>query len=363
MAVKTLTKGSKIGIIRQARAIGAASPYKAIASTNVAWTNPGLAATNYRTVIYNAGSIIPNPDIQIDQYNVTSGSGIHTEYERRFIDATSGLPSISFNGVMDRTTLTPHLVGAFHTVGEGITNTYEKTITAAGLTSPIDFQGNVGYLHTLAFSPNSTLNDDDGIILKNAIINNLNLSFDFNNHGVARLAQVSGTWVGNDMDVDQTLSGTWVTTTLTPFNNTDTYSCTTLLIDSVSYAAECIRRFEFTVNNNVTSNCKTTGGAANQYDITPEYKATIILDWNSATEKLLGDFQAGGAVSLVFTNDIAVETAGHFSITAPYGILMSNPYIYNGDFIGISLDIKFYSNAAATPVTILLDDSLSWSYE
>lgn len=343
MAVKILSKQSRVGILKQA-----------------AWATPQAASANFRTLYYNAGSINPNPDVQIDQYNTTSQNGIHTEYERRFIDSLSGLPSISFSGVADKNTIAPHLVAALQAVTEGASSPYVKTISCGGLTSPIDFAGDGGFLHTVAFDINASA--DDGVLLKNAIINNLNLSFDFNNRGIARLGQISGTWVGNEMNFEQTLSGTWVTTTLAPYNNTDTFSASTLTIDSVVYAAECLRKFELIINNNVTSNCKTTGGKANQYDITPDYRATIVLDYNATTEKILKDYTSGARVQMVFKNDINDDTDGALWITGSYGVLQSNPYIYNGDFIGIGLDIKFYSNAAATPLSVIVVDTLDWSY-
>lgn len=362
---KVLGKQSRVGILRQQRTTGAATAFAAIASTDYQWTNPGVAASNYRSVYYNSGSVIPNPDVNVDQYNITSQNGIHTEYERRYVDATSGMPTLSFAGPVDKNTLAPHLIAALQAVSEGAGTPYEKTITCGGLAAPIDFRAAsasaAGYLHTLAVDVNASA--DDGLIFKNCILNNFTFSFDFNNRGIARLAQMAGTWISNDVDMEQTLSGTWVAPTLEPLNTTETYSCSTLTIDSVAYATECIRRFDFAVNNNATSNCRTTGGAANQWDITPDYRSTIILDYNSATEKLLMDFQSGARVQMVFASDVSSGVDKHLSITGSYGILQSNPFVYNSEYIGIALETKFYSNGGLTPLTVLFDDTLDWGYE
>jgi len=127
---------------------------------------------------------------------------------------------------------------------------------------------------------------------------------------------MNGTFVGNVMKYEQTLSGTWTNLTIVQtgfFNNTDlwgfSYGGTALTIGGVDYSAECVRRVELQINNNVTSNCKTTGGKANQYDIAPEYKILITLDYNATTEKLLKDFQEGATAALTWTNDSAAAGA------------------------------------------------------
>lgn len=344
MAVKILSKQSRVGILKQA-----------------AWTTPQAASANFRTLYYNAGSVNPEPDVQKDEYNVTSQNGLLSEDERGFVDSVSGLPSISFSGVADRNTLAAHLVAAFQAVTEGATTPFEKTITSGAIAGPVDFAADAGFLHTIALDINASA--DDGIILENAVLDSLNIVWDFNSRGIGKLAQISGVWKGNEMNVEQTLSGTWVTTTITPYNNTDTFTLDTFTIDSVDYATQCVRRYELSINNNVTSNCKTTGGKANQYDITPDYRSTIILDYNATTEKILGDYKTDALVVATFKNELdpQVET-GYLSIAGTRGRLQKNPYMYNGEFVGLALDVKWKSYAAATPLTIVMNDAVDWTY-
>ena len=87
--LKILTKAQKVGIL-----------------TQTAWATPQLASANYKTIQWiNAGIPIPDPNVQIDQFNVTSQNGIHAELERRFLDGASGLSTIPFSGTCDKSTM------------------------------------------------------------------------------------------------------------------------------------------------------------------------------------------------------------------------------------------------------------------
>jgi len=349
MAVKILSKQEKLGILRQPT-----------------WGTPIADNGAFRLCQWiNVGTLNPNPDVQVDQFNVTSQNGIHSESERFFVDYTSGLPTIPFSGTCEKATMAMFLVGAFQGVGEASSTPYLKTIVCGGLTSPIDFAAGSGFLHTLALVQGD---GDDGVILSDAIIQNLNITWDLNSRGVARLVNMSGAWVGRLLEYEQTVNGDWANATIAQtgfFNNTDTWYFDTLTVGGVDYKAECVRRVELQINNNVTSNCKTTGGKANQYDTAPEYKMMIDLDYNATTEKLLMDFPTGATVSLMnWSNDhVPVRTDGMWTIEkGGTGYLMSPPKKYNGEFVGITLDIGFKSTAAATPLTVYYTDTVDYGY-
>ena len=356
MSNKILSKVERFGILQQSKAVNH-------------WAAPAAANAAFKLCQWiNAGTPNPNPDVQVDQFNVTSQNGIHFETERFFVDALSGLPSIPFSGTCEKATLAPFLVSALQACSEAVGTPYEKTITAGGLTGTIDFAGNEGFLFTIAVDQNASA--DDGVILENAIIQTLNIVWDLNARGVPRLVSMNGTFVGNEMNYEQTLNGTWTNLTIVQtgfFNNTDTWSTTfstaLLTIGGVDYSAECIRRVELQINNNVTSNCKTTGGKANQYDIAPEYKLIVSLDYNATTEKILKDFQEGVTASMFWSNDSAdAGTDGKWSLSFPLLRLMSPPKVYNGDFIGVNLDFRCYSLAAATPLTIYYTDTVAYGF-
>ena len=354
MSVKVLSKAERFGLLFQAD-----------------WANTAAlkADSAYKLCQWiNAGTPNPNPDVQVDQFNVTSQNGIHYESERFFVDATSGLPTIPFSGTCEKATMAPFLVGALQAVTEAGTTPYLKTITCGGIASPVDFAADAGFLHVIAVDQGGT---DDGVILYNAIIQNLNIVWDLNARGVARLVNMNGAWVGNEMTYEQTLNGTWVNATIAQsfFNNTDAWTFTlagALTIDGTDYSAECIRRVELQINNNVTSNCKTTGGKANQYDIAPEYKFIITLDYNATTEKILKDYTTGANALVIWTNDSSgATTDGMWTVgitTGAFGKLMSPPKIYNGDFLGIQLELRAYSTAGNSPLTVLYTDTVDYGY-
>ena len=362
MAIKRAAKQIKYGIIRQ-NTSAAVTAFATGASAN-SWTNPGLAATQYRTVLYNKGVVVPDPAVTVTDYGTSAQLGLNYETTNFYVDATSGLSKMNFSGVADKNTLAPHLIGALQAVTED-TTPYEKDITSGFVAGTIDFKAGAGYLHSLAIYNGSS--DDDGIILENAVIDNLSLTFDFIQKGVARLVNMSGTWVGNEMNFDQTFTtpGNWASTTLTPFMNTDLYSFLTFTVDGVDWSGQCVRRMVLNINNNVTSNCATAGGKPNQYDFNPEYTWTVILDHNLTTEKVMGDFKAGGVVDINFGNALYVaasDTDGQFGIDAPNCRITGNPYSYNGDFLGYAIPIRAYQGTTVSPISINLIDGLDWGY-
>ena len=353
--VKILGKEERLGIILQ---------------TN--WATPAAASAAFWTMQHvNTGVLIPDNATTVDQFNVTSQHGVHSEVERVYVDATSGLKRIPFSGIADKTCMAPLLVTSHFVVTEASTP-YNKAITCGGLTAPIDFTNNGAKLFTWAIdqggtatqsSPAST--SDDGIILENGIVDQLTCTWDFNNQGIARLVSYSAVIVGNEMNFEQSLSGTWENATPAQgfFNNTDAWAFITLDVDSVDLKAECIRRVEYSVNNNTTSSCAGVAGKVGQYDMAPEYTMKIILNYNTVTEKCLKDFNDKAAVDANWSNDSeSAKTDGKWTIDIPTGHLISAPKIYEGDFLGVELNIKAYSTAAATPVTINFCDTIDWTF-
>ena len=330
--------------------------YGALVQTN--WATPQEDGAAFKTIPYSAGVSVFDPDVRVESHNTSGQSGVHKEFERVYVDGRSGLPKMNFSMPADITTLAPHLGQALLSVSQGAGATYTKTITAGGLTGTIDFNGDGAKLFTIAMDDISVSND--GIVLENAIIENLDLSWDFLANGTARLMQVSGNWVGNEMNFKQTTEGNWTTTTFAPMGNTDLYSLT-LSVDSEGWSQN-VRKFTFNVANNVTSNAATTAGKANNYDIAPVYTSKILLDYNSTTKEALGDYQSGVTVLATIDSSIAGGSDGNLTIACTGGILQKQPFVYNGEFAGIELDVLWHSTAAATPVTITLTDSIDWGY-
>ena len=344
MATKILGKTYEYGILKQ---------------TN--WATPQAGTANYKTIPYDAGVSIFDPGVRVELFNTSGQSGIHKEFERVYVDGRSGLSSATFSMPGDVKTITPHIAGSFLSVAENASSPFIKTYTVPGLTAAVDFNGDDAPLHTICCKETAGATND-GIVLENAIIDNITFSWDFIANGIARLLRIQGKWVGNEMNFEQNTSGTWTTTTFAPMNSTDTYTLGTLDVDGVDWSGETIRRFEFTVNNNVTTNASTTIGKPNNYDITPVYSAKIFLDYNTVTELVLKDFQDGAQVDATIASSISVGTDGNFSISAVNGIMQRQAFEYNGDFAAVVLDVMFHSANAASPVTGGITDTVDWGY-
>ena len=364
MATKIHAKNEVFGIIRQNKVSGsgASAFIAADSTTDNQWTNPGLVATDYRTLYLTPGSVIADPNVQVDEYNLTSQLGLHKETTNSFVNKVSGLKRVPFAGIADRNTIAPFLVGALQAVSDVSSTPYQKTITSGFVAGCIDFAAGSGYLHTIAGKQNEAT--DDGWLLENAIIDTLTLNWNFTQPGKGKLVGMSGTWVGNEFNSDLTLSGGsgWTATTLAPFNNSDAWSFTTFTVDSVDWKALCVKSISLTINNNVTSNCATSAGKPNQYDVAPTYIWTINMDYNSTTAKVVGDYQAGANVDITFLNNAGSGVSGFFSIDMPYGQIISNPSGYDNNYKSYSIQVEAKQATTVSPITILVADALQWAY-
>ena len=362
--VRTLSKSAEYGIIRQPHTANSATAYHCGGATTAGWTNVPTNATAYRRVQYNADSVVFDSAVTIDQYESSGQNGIHDETAQFFVDKLSGLPTMTFSMPADQKTLAPHLIGALGAVSEGASTPYVKTITCAGLTGAVDFgaTGSGWPLHAVAMNDTGG-SGSDGKWIENCIIQDLTLEFDFLASGVARLGQLSGTWIGNEINLEQTMTdAAFTATTLTPYNNTDLFSFTTLTVGGVDWSSLAFRKFSLTINNNVTKDKATTAGKASQYSIKPEYTSEILLDYDTTTQMIAKDYQQGSSVAAATFANASPSTDGGLSIACVTGELMSQPEYYEGEYKAVKLDIKWYANGAATPLTILVTDTQEWKY-
>jgi hypothetical protein len=352
--MSVLSKVESLGILQQSKASNH-------------WSAPAAESAAFRTLQWiTAGNLVINPDTIVDEYNSTSQTSVHREHERRFFDKTSGLPKLPFTGVADKTTLAILLALALQNVDEAAGTPFYKQFYYGGLTGDalIDWAGNGGYLASVALRQKGSA--DDGALLENALLNTLNLVWDFNAQGFSRLLQVNGEFIGNNPSTlyEKTLSGTWSNAQAGKafYNNTDTWAFSTLNIDSVDYKAQCIKRVELQINNSIFSDCKTTGGKANQYKWMPRANMIIRMAYNSVTEKILKDYIDGARVEITFANNIASNTDGGMAIAASYGVLASQPKIYDGDYLGLDLNVQIDSQGGGTPLIITMSDTIDWGF-
>lgn len=362
MSVKIAGKQGKYGIIKHNPASAAADAFTAIGSTANQWTNPVLAATNFRTLYLTAMTPKIDPGVTVDNYNLTSQLGLNKELTNFFVDSLSGLAKFNFSAPADRNTLVALLVAAMQSVTTvaNEASSYTSTIISGFKAGTIDFKAGGGY--TFGVCEKIGASADDGVLLQNGIMDSLTLTIDFPSKGIGRLASISGTMAFKSVAFDQTLTGTFVETTMTPYNNSDLFAVKTFTSDSVDLSTLCIRRIEITINNNVTSNCATTAGAANQYDCSPTYLINIIVDHTDLTEKLRNDFKLGATVDFNISNGADGTVAGYLEIDAPYCKMISEPSVYNGDFYGYSLQLEAYQNSTTSPLTFIIHSVLNWAF-
>jgi len=359
--LKIISKTAQYGILRQDPSDAAATAFKALGNDSAkSWNDPAVASSNYRQIQYDKDSVVFDANPTTDMYQSTGQNGIHDETSQFFIDSSSGLATMTFSMPADQKTLAPHLAGCIQTVTEDATTPYSKSMVCAGLTADIDFTANGAPLVTLSMTDIASA--DDGIILEDAIISELNLDWDFLQKGVARLAQMTGAWTGTVAKFEQTMSGTTVTTTLTPYNNSGTFSFTTFTVDSVDWSSLPFRKFTWNYTANITVNNVTTAGKPDQYDIKPEFTSTILMDYDATSEKILKDFKDGALVVATFASSTTPTNDGGLSFAMTKGQLMSQPFEYNEEFLGIQLDIKWFADGSTTPVTAVITDTLDWGY-
>lgn len=326
------------------------------------WATPQGASANFKIIQYlNAGTPNANPDVRVENINSTSQNGPGREYERIFVDKTSGLPTIPVAGIADKTTFAGLLAMAMQTAIENATTPYLKTFSHTN--TVIDWVADGGMVFTFALDQQASA--DDGVILENCVMQNLNLVWDLNQNGSARCLSYSGTVISNEINYEQTFSGTWTNATPSTagfYNDTDLWAFSTLSIGGVAYTAQCIKRVEIQISNNFFSDCKTTGGKANQYKWRPEINLMIRMAHDSATEKIHKDYQDGERVQAVWANNIASSTDGHLSFSLPYCVMQSPPKVYEGDYIGLDINAQVLSQGGNAHFTCTLADAIDWAF-
>ena len=343
--LKVMGKNIKYGLLKQ---------------TN--WATPQDATADFKTQIWDKDNSVPDPDVFIDESNESGQYGIHEEAEMFNVDAVTGLSKLPFKSRVAKSLLIDYFAGSMFGVTEEELTPFAKTIVCAGLASPVDFKGDVAPLYSLAIDNTGV---DDGQILENAILNSLNLVIDMNQRGIARHLQMTGDWVGNELNNEQTLApgGGWVAKPTTGyFNDSDTFSASTFTINSVDYSAEVIKRFELDIQNNVVASELTSAGKPGQYIITPQYTVRVILDYNIVTEKIINQYGQGGIVVLTFLNNVTADTDGELGFVIPRAYMMSNPYVFDNGFLGIAIEARIKSVAGATPFTVNFTDAIDGAF-
>lgn len=347
MAADVHGRSQRIGILQQSKASNH-------------WSAPQAASANFQTIPYDAFVSIPDPNVNVDYFNFTS-SGLMPESSRLFVDGVSGLPTINFSGVSTYSNglLAQHLIAALQDVVEVVTTPYVKTITPAN--TVLDFANNGGYLFSIALDGGGS--QTDGVILENALLDELVISINPNATGVAKLMQWSGKWVGNELEMSQDLTGTWVAMPTGGQLNTNTLGFTcALTVGSTVLSDVCWRNFTMRYNNNVFSDCKTTGGKANNFKIAPRWTWTLDIVYNSATYAIFKSYKDGDSVSLdLYNGDATPDATGEITFDFPNAVLTANPFVYEGEYMALRIEAEnLYLSGSEN--NIVLADGVDGNY-
>jgi len=295
---------------------------------------------NFEDMSYDAGSVKPNKNIIFNNTSLTSTGGFIPKQTMAYIDATSGLKSIDFTGPATLPHLALHFAAALQSVtSEAATTPFQKVLTPAVDTDMPDFTSG-GYLFSIA---TENINGSDGEILDSAILDTFTLSVDFNSEGYAKLAKISGKWVGKSMQTALDLTGTWVAQDNTFYNDTAGFSISTSGITSIS--DYCKKRYTLTINNNVTVDCRANSAPAN-YLLSPTIQTTVSLPYDTTTYAFMADYAAGTQGSITLSSG-STGASGFLEIIS-YGKLTVDPRGYDGDFESIDLTMTHNVDTSAS---------------
>ena len=351
----------RIGLIQQAKTVNHWGTL-----TNVTY---GLADSNYQLLNYDKGVSVFDPDVQIDQQNFINQRGLVSESERLFTDNASGLPSMNFSGVASLTRIAPHFVAALQAVTEQAGTPFIKTITSAAKSGTIDFAGNAGFLFTIA---DEKIYEEaaysDTALLRNALLDTFDFTVEPNSRGIARLAKISGTWRGgtNTILTDSTLTGTLGAMPTTGFYNDAGKFTLTLTYGGNTYTDVCFKRFTFRVENNLSSDCRGAGGVPLNFKIMPKYFIEIDLPYLDTFDyAYMQSFYKTAASEI--TVDFSTGTpgaSGHLKLDADSGIVIQNPFGFDGEYLARPLVIELLSKTSddQTPIEVTISDAVDWGY-
>jgi len=317
------------------------------------WGSTGdLAAADTLTslLLIEPSQMKSTPSVTREEMSLTSAAGLTPERARSVTDYTSGIHRFGFGGVAIQDTL-PYLFFL------ALFKASETDDTAA---TPDDFQQVfIPWADTAvpdftdpfdpasSASPNTKVpscnllwdwlqTDVGGTVLNDAILNTLSLALNVNNQGIARFLQVSGEFVGAGLV--ENFDSTSVTfpgsaPAITTYNNATPFTLT--LAGTVSYSG-CFKTYGLTINNSVSSDCRTTGGRPNNWRISPEYMVDFTIPCNDTTDTLAGGLLAGTEQTITLSTGTSLSP-GYLNIVAKGAlvgnlerVIENNVWVYKG---------------------------------
>lgn len=308
-----------------------------------------ITATPSYTLLAEPSGLKSTPAITREEMQLTSSAGLVAEKERSFTDSTSGIHRLGFTAPAFRDSLPLFLFLSLFKVTETDLTTpnpdnYQHVFVPFADTGIPDF--------TTPYKPSDSApqvnpplcslfvewltGSTQGMqYLNDCILNSLNLTLNVNNQGIARFLNISGEFVAgsiteNANSGDSTFPAAH---SLTTFNNATAFTFS--LAGTVSYTG-CFKTWGLSINNNVTSDCRTTGGRVNNYRISPEYMVDFTIPCNDTTDILVSGLLAGTEQTITLSTG-TTQTLGYLNIVAKGAltgnlerVIENNVWVYKG---------------------------------
>jgi len=322
------------------------------------WGTPATASTQFKRQKYNVGVSLPEFGKTESNFEFTGSHGEMEEQDRIVNDSSSGLKRVPFAGFATKANIADHLMAAYWDLytTEGAATPYTKIFNCGD--SQFDFPAGDGVTYSIGLETNhgdSPAATNDGIILHNAVIDSLTFSIDMNASGAEKYMKMNGVWVGRDTDTSQNFSSTWLNEDGTAYSNSYSPTFYNVGSDSTNWfalgAAEltvggtsyggCLRNFEWTINNNITSDCVTTGGKPNNYKRSRSITWSVDIPYNSSRAGIFAAYKDNSVVALnVLDNGTAYNAAGGFQFAHLISYMTAEPVIVEGDYLALRLQCK-----------------------
>lgn len=295
---------------------------------------------DFESLAYDAGSVKINKNVIQNISNLTSTDGWMQKQSQVYVDKISGLKTIDFTGPATLKQLALHFAAALQNVdSEAATTPYQKEMSPAVDTDLPDFTSG-GYLFSIA---TDNVQGSDGEILDSAILNTFTFEIDFNAEGYAKLAKISGQWIGKSMQNALDLSGTWVAQDTTGlFNDTSGFTLSTSGITSLS--DYCKKKYTLTINNNVVVDCRANSAAAN-YRTPTTITTSVSLPYDSTTYATMTDYLNATQGTITLSTG-STGVSGYLNLVS-YGKISVDPRSVDGDFESIDLTINHNVDTSA----------------
>lgn len=325
-----------------------------------AWGTPGGLLSTYEALRIDANSGQLDMDLDTSQNDTTTTTGVIIERARSITDSVTGLPKFSYTMPVDRQNLAIHLAAALHNVKEVNATGYQKTFTPLMETEVIDFStitNKEPHVYTLAgyFGAGQ---DTKAFLLECAIINSLGLTIDFNARGVSRFMQLSAQWVGNELNLEQDISQNAFSNSYTSVWMNQSSGFSFDIAGLANLTDVCIKRYSLNINNNVFSDCKTTGGKANNYKVNTEITCEVVIPLSGTVIPIFPTVQNGTEATFTLDSAITTGNAGHFNVITKGRIINS---VIHGDANGyqeMTLTMRCEKPDSGSSCTIVLADGI-----